>query len=226
MLPRFYTQEVERGFATCMDIRGGQWDDQHVPREEDILIVKLTDPKDLPALSKAAGKLWLANYGKPRHHTQRRVDAGIPKGCRSTGEAAFLQAVGQIQKALPIDLGDALPSRSDLVDIDNFNEKQCKEMLFNLKKVDRAKVEALLSGVMLEEEVTGELIGKATEHTTNIAKKPTSEEQREYTQTFAAQEGPTSSRGRPCILSWANRHVFCCSAVQVKSQESSGQSRG
>ena len=59
------SSDVERGFSRAMSVRGGQCQDEHVVREEDVALILDDKSKgnNYKKLREAAGKLWLETYG-------------------------------------------------------------------------------------------------------------------------------------------------------------------
>ena len=100
------SSSVERGFSKTAAIKSGRSEDNHVEKEEDILILQC-DPlttKDEQDLFVRASKLWRGHFGKTRTTVQERSHKGLIQGPKAQGrngsEAEFLRKLGDINDSL------------------------------------------------------------------------------------------------------------------------------
>ncbi|CAK0812469.1 unnamed protein product, partial [Prorocentrum cordatum] len=141
----------------------------------DILIIRSENLRDQAwvDIRAAAGKLWIENYGKPRHHTTARMDKGIAAKAKPDdrrGEAHFTRELSKIHQSLNGEAGRVLPSRHDLLDVASLTDKQIAEFKFNDRKEATAQAKALLAGFLDASDVTPEMQAFALDYVRRTAK--------------------------------------------------------
>eukprot|EP00959_Pyramimonas_sp_CCMP1952_P070824 1478912-Pyramimonas_sp.AAC.1 len=96
---------------------------------------------DLDDWIKRAGKKWFENFGRARVTKRPREHKGLPmpKRTRDDTEAAFIRVRNAITSSLSGPVGDILPKQESTVTLGDLSDKQLEEMLFNQKKIDKAK---------------------------------------------------------------------------------------
>ena len=163
---------VERGFARSLAVKQCHSEDTFTSREEDIVILQC-DPlttKEEEELIVQASRLWMMNYGRTRNFKQERGDAGLPRKKQAGGEKGYKQRLAAINDSLVGHVGELLPKRRDLDNVDSITDKQVKEIEFNDAKENTSKIEALLAGHLLEHEIDEQLLADAEKHVLKIGK--------------------------------------------------------
>ena len=123
------------------------------------------------ALIVDAQNQWIKNYGRTRKRLKTRIDHNIFGRKAATGEKAFVHMHRAALSDLLGDAGKLLPRRHDLLDAADFTDKQVREWDFNTKKAHTTLVESFLSGHLLPDEITPELLLAAHAHLEKIKKK-------------------------------------------------------
>ena len=163
---------VECAFKTTLSLKGGQCDDTHISRETDIIFLQLDacDENMLKTIYQMAGKLWMKWYGRTRQTLRPRFHKGFSQAPRG-GEAGFKRQHHAMTESL-LD-GTTNPQCDTFYNLDNLdlNQKQLDEYLFNEQKASLSKVESLLSGHLLDNEISPALIEQANLHLGHITRR-------------------------------------------------------
>lgn len=156
------TSKVEQGFSKADRLGCGGNSPASAESESGTLMLMHSSPQDKEVICKRAQKLYAKSAGMQRERPSARVDAGVRRKPKATGEAAWLrkrrQGVAAAVLSGTCPAAQAVVGNSsqqqDAAQLEQWGGAHEKEYQFQMKKQSRNKVDAFLDNLLLDTEVT------------------------------------------------------------------------